>query len=118
MKFIPWGNRLPVATFSDADREALAAAVRRLESPSLAGRLATLAGKPVALVQQALPVTASTAVANLTKRALERALGVALFSLRNRRIRGGRKLHSGLAGALGAIGGAFGLAALAVELPI
>jgi hypothetical protein len=118
MKFIPWGNQLPVATFSDADGEALAAAVRRLESPSLAGRLATLAGKPVALVQRALPATASTAVAKLTKHALEHALEVALFSLRNRRIRGGRKLHSGLAGASGAIGGAFGLAAIAVELPI
>src|SRR5215813_1639144 len=104
--------------FSPADREALSAAVRRLESPSLAGRLATLAGKPVALVQRALPAAASTAVAKLTKHALERALDVALFSLRNRRIRGGRKLHSGLAGASGAIGGAFGLAALAVELPI
>jgi hypothetical protein len=118
MKFIPWGKQSPIATFPEADLEALAAAVRRLESPSLAGRLATLAGKPVALVQRALPVTASTAVSNLTKLALERALDMALFSLRNRRIRGGRKLHSGLAGASGAIGGAFGLAALAVELPI
>jgi hypothetical protein len=118
MKFIFWGKELPAASFSDADREALAAAVRRLESPSLAGRLAALAGKPVGLVQRALPATASTAVAKLTKHALERALDVALFSLRNRRIRGGRKVHSGLACTSGAIGGAFGLAALAVELPI
>src|SRR5213075_717793 len=96
--------------------EALAAAVRRLESPSLAGRLAALAGKPVGFVQRALPAAASTAVAKVAKQALERALHVALYSLRNRRFIGGRKLHSGLACTSGAIGGAFGLAALAVEL--
>jgi len=105
-------------SFADSDREALAAAVRRLDSPSLAGRLAALAGKPVGLLQRALPAAASTGVAKLAKHALERALDVALFSLRNRRIAGGRKLHSGLACTSGAIGGAFGLAALAVELPV
>jgi len=105
-------------SFADSDREALAAAVRRLESPSLAGRLAALAGKPVGLLQRALPAAASTGVAKLAKHALEHALDVALFSLRNRRIAGGRKLHSGLACTSGAIGGAFGLAALAVELPV
>jgi len=92
------------------DQGALAAAVRRLESPSLAGRLAALAGKPVGFVQRALPVAASTAVAKVAKHALERALQVALCSLRNRRFTGGRKLHSGLACTSGAIGGAFGLA--------
>jgi hypothetical protein len=104
--------------FPVADHEALAAAVRRLESPSLAGRLAALAGKPVALVQRALPAAASIAVTKAAKVALERALDVALFSLKNRRLAGGRKFHSGLACTSGAIGGAFGIAALAVELPV
>src|SRR5215831_13476684 len=104
--------------FSPADLAALTEAVRRLENPSLAGRLAALAGKPVGLVQRALPTAASTAVAKAAKHALERSLDVALFSLRNRRLVGGRKLHSGLACTSGAIGGAFGLAALAIELPI
>jgi hypothetical protein len=104
--------------FSALDHQALAAAVRRLEEASLAGRLAALAGKPVGLVQRVLPTAASTAVANATKRALERALEVALFSLKNPRLSGGRKLHSGLACASGAVGGAFGLPALAVELPV
>jgi EcsC protein family len=103
---------------SVADHQALAAAVRRLENPSFAGRLATLAGKPVGLVQRALPAATSTAVAKVAKQALERALDVALLSLRNRRLRGGRMLHSGLACASGAIGGAFGFAALTIELPV
>jgi len=38
--------------------------------------------------------------------------------MQNRRFIGGRKLHSGLACTSGAIGGAFGFAALAVELPV
>ena len=50
--------------------------------------------------------------------ALTRALDVALFSLRDRRFIGGRVLHSALASASGAVGGAFGLAALPVELPV
>src|SRR5262252_4664391 len=111
-------NQLLRMEFSSADLAALAVAVRRLENPSLAGRLAALAGKPVGLVQRALPTAASTAVAKVAKHALERSLVVALFSLRNRRLTGGRKLHSGLACTSGAIGGAFGLAALAVELPV
>jgi hypothetical protein len=88
VKFTLYGRELSAVFFSDADREALAAAVQRLESPSLVGRLAVLAGKPVGLVQSALPATASTAVAKLAKNAS------------------------------GAVGGAFGLAALAVELPV
>jgi hypothetical protein len=118
MNFTLGGRDLSTLSFSDPDREALTAAVQRLESPGLVARLAALAGKPVGLIQSALPATASTAVAKLAKRALERALDVALFSLQNRSIIGGRKLHSGLACASGAIGGAFGLAALAVELPV
>ena len=118
MNFSACGRELSAVSLSDSDREALAAAVRRLENPSLAGRLAAAAGKPVGLVQRALPATASAAVARLAKQALERALEVALFSLRNRSLSGGRILHSGLACTSGAIGGAFGLATLAVELPV
>src|SRR5262249_13143310 len=101
-----------------ADHEALAAAVRRLEKPSLAGRLGAFAGKFVGFVQCALPAVASTAVAKATTKVFERALELALFSLRNRWLIGGRKLYSGLACMLGAVGGAFGFAALAVELPV
>ena len=118
MNFTLCSRDSSTVSFSDPDREALAAAVQRLECPSLVGRLAALAGKPVGLVQWALPATASTAVAKVAKQALERALDVALFSMQNRRFIGGRKLHSGLACTSGAIGGAFGFAALAVELPV
>jgi EcsC protein family len=109
--------------FSDADLEALAAAVRRLEQPGFAGRVAGLAGKPAGLVARVLPGRAAGVVARAAERALARALDVALFSLRDGRFAGGRfaggrVVHSVLASASGAVGGAFGLAALAIELPV
>ena len=104
--------------FSDADREALAAAVRWLEAPRFVGRMAALAGRPAELMARALPAATSGIVAKAAESALTRALGVALFSLRGQKFVGGRAVHSALASASGAVGGAFGLAALPIELPV
>jgi EcsC protein family len=108
----------PETSLSEADLAALAVAVRQLERPGLAGRLTALAGRPVELIGRRLPTGASAVVARATGLALDRALKVALYSLHGQRPRGGRRLHSALASASGAVGGAFGLAALAVELPV
>ncbi len=110
-------------SLSELDHQALIAAVRRLEGHSFAGRIAALAGKPIGLLSRALPISASTVVAKATAHALEAALDIALFSLRDgpltrRRLSRGRLLHSTLACASGAIGGAFGLTALTIELPV
>ena len=102
----------------ETDRRALATAILRLERPSLAGRLAALAEKPIAFVGGSLPPGTSLVVARATERALERALDVALLTLRDGRLGGGRVMHSALASASGALGGAFGFAALAIELPV
>jgi EcsC protein family len=109
-------------TLSELDREVLFAAVCRLERQSFVSRIAALAGRPVGLVSHALPARASALVAEATALALERALDIALFSLRESppavsRMRG-RVFHSVLACASGGIGGAFGLPALAIELPV
>jgi hypothetical protein len=109
-------------SLSELDREALFAAVRRLERQSFASRITALAGRPVGLVSRALPAPASALVAKATALALERALNIALFSLRESphavsRTRG-RVFHSVLACASGGIGGALGLTALAIELPV
>ncbi len=106
--------------FTSADRDALAAAVRRLERPGLAGRFVALTGRPVAYLERALPPAAVTAIAKAAALALERALAIALFSIEDERLEHGirgRRAHSALACASGAVGGAFGLAALPVELP-
>ena len=104
--------------FSDVDRIALTAAIKRLEEPGVAGKMTTLAGRPAELVARALPGPAAAIVAKAAETALMRALDIALFSLHGRRFIGGRVVHSALASASGAVGGAFGLIALPVELPV
>ena len=100
------------------DRAALTAAIKRLEEPGFAGKMTTLAGRPAELVARALPRPAASIVAKAAEAALTRALDIALFSLRDQRFIGGRVVHSALASASGAVGGALGLAALPVELPV
>lgn len=103
---------------SETDREALATAVRHLEAPGFAGRLANLIGRPAEMAARALPKPASGLVARAAEVALARALDIALFSLRDARFGGGRIVHSALASASGAVGGAFGLVAVTIELPV
>jgi hypothetical protein len=79
--------------------------------------MTTLAGRPAELVARALPGPAASIVAKAPEAALARALDIALFSLCDQRFIGGRVVHSALASASGAVGGAFGLAALPIELP-
>ncbi|MHC2462499.1 EcsC family protein [Bradyrhizobium embrapense] len=100
------------------DLEALRQAVRLLEHPSLAGRLTSLAGKPVELIGTALPAAAAKAISSATSKALEAALKVALRTLPASRPRGSELLHRALATASGAAGGTLGLAALPFELPV
>jgi hypothetical protein len=100
------------------DREALRSAVKSLEHPSLAGRLTNLVGKPVELIGYALPAFASQAIASATSKGLDAALKVALRTLPSSPRSNSQFLHRALATASGAAGGAFGLAALPVELPV
>ena len=114
----PGRAQLGGMVFSETDFAALADAVNRLERPGLAGRITALAGKPTGLAVLALPAPAAAVITKAAENALSRALDVALFSLRDRRFAGGRVVHSALASASGAVGGAFGLATLAIELPV
>ena len=97
----------------------LAEAVRLLESCGFAARLTSIFGAQIEAIGRALPAAARSAVAGVTENALRAALRVAIGSLDSRpRGRASNGLHKAAAAASGAIGGAFGVAALAVELPI
>ncbi|MGR9115175.1 MAG: EcsC family protein [Gammaproteobacteria bacterium] len=100
------------------DRAALVAAAQRLESMNLATRISQLVGMPIEKAMSALPGHWSTVVARITKAALEKALDAALFSMKPIPGRASNKVHKILAGVSGAVGGSFGITALAVELPI
>jgi hypothetical protein len=125
--------------WSDEDRAALARAVLALERPGLAARLSAIAGRPLDLLNRALPAPITEAVAKGTEAAMRGALKVALATLPKARVpsepapetAGTFRLrafparlatpefaHRALAAASGAVGGAFGLATLAIELPV
>src|SRR5205823_10735729 len=103
---------------SQADLAELRSAVEALERPSLAARLANMAGKPIELIEHALPATASQAITGAVSKALEVALQVALRTMQRRALPGSQRFHKALATASGAVGGAFGLATLPLELPV
>ncbi|RVU13755.1 EcsC family protein [Methylobacterium oryzihabitans] len=127
----------------EADLAALRAAITTLEKPSLAGRLAGLAGAPLEMIGRVLPEAVTDTVAQAAEGAIRVSLRTALAtlprggtpadaavpvpaspSLRARaldllgRYPPGDRGHKALAALSGALGGAFGLSTLAVELPV
>jgi hypothetical protein len=104
---------------SAEDRAALREAVCALERPSFAARLSNLVGRPLELLGHALPAVVSEAVSRASEKAMRAALNAALASLRQERpVAASPRVHKILAATSGAVGGAFGLFALAVELPV
>ncbi len=110
---------------SDVDLAALRLAVSALERSTLAGRLSTLAGKPLEMLGHVIPAPAREMVSGAVEAALQAALKFALTTLpkgkandiERARRRSGRG-HTALAAAAGAVGGALGLFSLPVELPV
>ncbi len=108
----------PLTELTPDDLDALRRAVQSLENPSLAARLTNMVGKPIELIGYALPASAAQAISTATSKALDMALRVALKTMRDDPHAGSQLLHKALATASGAAGGAFGLAALPIELPV
>ncbi len=104
---------------SPEDREALRHAAQLLENPGFFIRVVNLIGAPIDAVFKALPSGAEESLRKAVSTSLERALNIALCGLE-----GGwglfqqEKLMKALVAASGAAGGAFGVAALAIELPV
>ncbi len=101
------------------DLAALQEAKRVLDSPSLAVQLTNIAGKPIESVMKKLPKSASKQIVETTQDALQKVLKAAVLTMGDQG--GGRLskyLHKAAATLSGAVGGAFGLPALALELPI
>lgn len=98
------------------DCEALADARRRLSGPGLAVRLADALGTPVEALARVLPERLRERLDRAVEKAMQRALGAALSSLRP--LPSAMRTHRLLGGVSGAVGGFFGLPALALELPV
>ncbi len=93
-----------------------------LTSPGPAIRFANLIGSPIEKAIALLPASATALIQSATRAALDRALRVALHSLDTDSSSPpeapDNRFHKFLVGASGAVGGAFGLGSVVVELPI
>ena len=111
-----------MADFSKQDLDDLRQAKLLLENPGLAAKLASYVGSPVEKGMKMLPGRIQKTVHAVTEKALTRALDVAVKSLGKPDMRPGRsardRFHTMAAATSGAIGGAFGMAALGIELPV
>ena len=113
----------PAAAMSPEDAAALREAVAALERTTFAGRLTEMVGRQIDFAGKLVPEPISGAVGKAVALALKAALRVALTSLSRRPgaslpARDRRNLHRALVTASGAVGGAFGLVTLPVELPV
>lgn len=101
------------------DQRALERAFALLEEPSFAAKATRALGKPLAHAMAMLPDGWSEKVTATTEIALSKALDAAVFTMRaDPREASSHLAHKFLSGLSGAAGGAFGLPALAIELPL
>lgn len=112
--------RQPPIILSPADLKDLAFAKSLLENPGLTARLANVVGTPLEKGFAMLPKDWTGTVQKAVRSALFRALDLAVttISRRGTRKRASEFFHKVMVGASGGVGGAFGLPALVVELPI
>jgi hypothetical protein len=108
-----------MTNLNPVDHQDLARAVDLLEHPSFAAKVTNLIGGPIEKAITMLPEGVSDKLVNTTEKALSKAMDLAVSTL-DERYRGESAdgAHRFLTGVSGAVGGAFGLMALTVELPI
>jgi hypothetical protein len=118
--------RKPVSTGSTGlpdlppeDWKSLAHAKYLLETPDLTARMAHLIGAPIESTFQRMPAGWRNVVHKTTHSSLMAALKLAVKSMGDPAWKpSSDRFHKILSGTSGAIGGAFGFAAVAIELPI
>lgn len=102
-----------------SDLEALRNARDLLENPGLAARISDMVGTPIERGFELLPARWNSVVNLAARKAIDASLDVALGSMTaGYRGPASNRLHKAAATVSGATGGAFGLMALAVELPV
>jgi EcsC family protein len=108
-----------MSTMSEEDLGVLRRAQDTLENPGLAAKISNLIGLPLERAMKHLPNKWLATVHRATQHSLMIALDAALATIETQRFAPKRNgLHRLIVAGTGAVGGAFGLTALAVELPI
>jgi hypothetical protein len=109
---------IPYTPLTGAEAVELRYARTLLENPGFAARMANVLGTPIEVGFKLLPKDFNKALNKAVHMALERGLDAALLTLGRSPRKASELLHKTVVGASGAIGGVFGVAALAVELPV
>ena len=105
--------------WSEEDLRALFEAKRQLEHPGLTARITALIGRPVETGFKMLPAKWHKTIGSATQTALLKGLEYSLMTMRRPAAHKSRDwLHKAFAVGSGAAGGALGIAALPVELPL
>lgn len=103
----------------EEDLRALERAVELLEQDTITETLTQLVGTPIDYLMSKLPKGAEKKIYSLVEKSLNKAANAALWSLDNEPNRiASTKTNKFFAALSGAIGGAFGFSALAIELPV
>lgn len=89
-----------------------------LENPSLAARISSAIGSPIEKGIDLMPDGARDMILDATRKSLDAALKMALYSLKDGHTEASNRTHKATAALSGAAGGVFGLSALAIELPL
>jgi hypothetical protein len=106
-------------TLSSAEIEDLRTAKLLLETPGLAAKISNLVGAPIERGFALLPKKWNAVVNDATRKSIAAALDVALWTMDHSRAESPSNWWHKLAiGTTGAAGGAFGLPALTIELPV
>ena len=101
------------------DLDDLRIAKQLLENPGLAAKITHFLGKPLEIGLEKLPKNIHANLSKVTRAALTSAMSTALFTMKDTQgAAKSNKLHKLAVAASGGAAGLFGLAALAVELPI
>jgi hypothetical protein len=110
---------VPYTPLSNEELNELRYAKSLLDNPGFTARMANVLGSPIEKGIQMLPPEWSESLNKSVRRALLKALEVATATLGEKNPRASSEwLHKVLVGASGTVGGAFGLASVALELPI
>ena len=106
-------------SLTEPEKKELLFARNMLEDPALAARIANFVGTPIDKVLGALPDEWHKNIGQLTQKALMKASDCALLTMKDHPGEESSNIwHKLSAAACGGVGGCFGLAGLAVELPI
>ncbi len=103
---------------SPEERAELRTARQLLENPGLAAKISNFVGTPIEKGFALLPEKWNAVVNDAARKSIERALDVALWTMSADRPEPSNWWHKLAAGTTGAVGGAFGLPALMIELPV